>query len=146
MKRVKEKLRLFKQSIKNNRGFTFVELLIVITILAILATLAVNTFKGVTPDAKKKAVMINFRTFETALEIYYMNYSQYPTSEEGLQKLVSSGLIKNTKDVLMDPWGYPYNYRYPGNFSDKPEMWSNGADGKSGGEGENSDITNWEEY
>jgi len=144
MNKIKKILRLIQQSIKNNQGFTFVELLIVITILAILATLAVNTFKGVTPDAKKKAVMINFRTFETALEIYYMNYSQYPTNEEGLPKLVSAGLIKNTKDALIDPWGYPYNYRYPGNSSDKPEIWSNGADGKPGGEGENADITNWE--
>ena len=144
MNKIKQKLNAFKQAIRNNKGFTFVELLIVITILAILATLAVNTFKGVTPDAKKKAVMINFRTFETALEIYYMNYGQYPTTEEGLQKLVSAGLIKNTKDVLKDPWSKPYNYRYPGIYSDRPEIWSNGADGKPGGEGENADITNWE--
>jgi len=144
MNKIREKLNMFTQAISNNKGFTFVELLIVITILAILATLAVNTFRGVTPDAKKKAVMINFRTFETALEIYYMNNGQYPTTEEGLQKLVTDGLIKNTKDALIDPWKKPYNYRYPGIYSDKPEIWSYGADGQEGGEGENADITNWE--
>ena len=141
---MREKLKLIKQSIQNNQGFTFVELMIVIAILALLGTLAVSQYKRIIPDSRIKLVTTDFRTFETALEVYAANYGQYPATEEGLQALVTAGLIKNTKNALNDPWGNPYNYRYPGNFSDGPEIWSYGADGKEGGEGDNADIVNWE--
>jgi len=141
---IRKKLNLIKQSIRNHQGFTFVELLIVITILAILGTLAVSRFRGVVPDAKIKVAKANIRTFETILETYYFRFGQYPSTEEGLQKLAAEKLIENPKEALKDPWGNPYNYRYPGIYVDKPEIWSYGADGKEGGEGENADITNWD--
>jgi len=143
MNKVRAKLNLIK-SISNSQGFTFVELLIVITIIAILATLAVSRFRGVVPDAKIKIAKTNIRTFENILEAYYFRFDQYPTTEEGLQKLAEAGLLENPNDALKDPWKNPYNYRYPGIHSDKPEIWSYGADGQEGGEGENADITNWQ--
>ena len=140
---MRERLKLIKQAIRDNQGFTFVELLIVITILAILGTLAISKFGGVVSDTKVKTAKANIRIIETPLMVYYSKYGQYPTTEEGLQKLAEAGLIKNPKEALIDPWGNPYNYRYPGLYSDEPEIWSYGADGKEGGEGENADITNW---
>jgi general secretion pathway protein G len=133
-----------KQVFRNNEGFTLIELMIVIAILAILGAFAVNTFKGVIPNAKLTAVKSNFNTFENALEAYSLNHNSYPTSEEGLQRLVSDGLIKNKKDALLDPWKNPYQYRYPGKFTDSFEIWSFGADGVEGGEGANADIKSWE--
>jgi len=142
--KMKEKLRLIQQAIRNNQGFTFVELLIVITILAILSTLAISRFGGALDSTKIKAAKAKIALFETNLERYYIMFDQYPTTEEGLQKLAEAEVIKNTKDALIDPWGNPYNYRYPGIFSKGPEIWSFGADGKEGGEGVNADINNWE--
>ena len=141
---MRKRLKSIEQAIKNNKGFTFVELVIVIAILAMLATLAVSQYRRLLPNAKIDLVSTDFRTFETALEVYAASYGQYPTTEEGLQKLITAELIKKTKGALNDPWGNPYNYRYPGNFSDAPEIWSYGADGKEGGEGDNADIVNWE--
>jgi len=90
------------------------------------------------------AVKTDIGTFETALDAYYLNHNTYPTTEEGLQKLATDGLIKNKKDTLNDPWNNPYQYRYPGKFGESPEIWSFGADGVEGGEGINADILSWE--
>jgi len=144
MNRIKEKLNALKLAIRNNQGFTFVELLIVLTILAILGTIAITNYSSLVPGAKIKVAKSNIKTFELALKAYHFRFDQYPTTEEGLQKLGEVGLIENPKEALNDPWGKPYNYRYPGIYSDKPEIWSYGADGKEGGEGDNADITNWE--
>lgn len=141
IKFLKERIKLI---FRNNEGFTLIELMIVIAILAILGAFAVNTFKGVIPNAKLTAVKANFSTFENALEAYSLNHNTYPSTEEGLQKLVTDGLIKNKKDALLDPWNTPYQYRYPGKFSESFEIWSFGADGVEGGEGPNADIKSWE--
>ena len=141
---MKEKLKSVKQAIRNNQGFTFVELLIVITILAILSTLAISKFGGALDSTKIKAAKTKISLLEGDLERYYVLIGQYPTTEEGLQKLAEAEVIKNTKDALNDPWGNLFNYRYPGNYSKSPEIWSYGADGKEGGEGVNADINNWE--
>ena len=141
MKRLLQQIKLIT---RNNEGFTLLELMIVITIIAIIGGFAVSKFTGMVDKTKITAVKTDFGTFETALDAYYLNHNSYPTTEEGLQKLVSEGLIKNKKDTLADPWNNPYNYRYPGKFSDGPEIWSYGADGKEGGEGMNADILNWE--
>lgn len=133
-----------KKILSNNEGFTLLELMIVITIIAIIGGFAVSRFTGVLDKTKVTAVKTDIGTFETALDAYYLNHNNYPTTEEGLQKLATEGLIKNKKDTLSDPWNNPYQYRYPGQFGDSPEIWSFGADGVEGGEGMNADIKSWE--
>jgi len=144
MKLIKKLAQTIKQVFANNEGFTLLELMIVITIIAIIGGFAVSKFTGVLDKTKVTAVKTDIGTFETALDAYYLNHNTYPTTEEGLQKLATDGLIKNKKDTLNDPWNNPYQYRYPGKFGESPEIWSFGADGVEGGEGINADILSWE--
>jgi len=145
MKRIEQLLRKVKQvfnNFNNNEGFTLIELMIVIAILAILGAFAVNTFKGVIPNANIQAAKTDILNFSNVLTQYSIqNNGKYPTTEEGLQKLVTDGMLKSK---LLDPWKNPYQYRYPGQFGDTPEIWSYGADGVEGGEGANADIKSWE--
>ncbi|HOK01106.1 MAG TPA: type II secretion system major pseudopilin GspG [Spirochaetota bacterium] len=131
-------------NVASDEGFTLLELMIVITIIAIIGGFAVSRFTSTVDKTKVTAVKTDFGTFETALEAYYLNHNSYPSTSEGLQKLMDEGLLKNKKDTLLDPWNNPYQYRYPGQFSDGPEIWSYGADGKEGGDGINADIKSWE--
>lgn len=144
MKKIRPIIKRFSIIVNSHEGFTLLELLIVITIIAIIGGFAVSKFTGVVDKTKITAVKADFSTFDTALDTYYLNHNTYPTTEEGLQKLVADGLLKNKKETLTDPWNTPYQYRYPGQFSDGPEIWSLGADGKEGGEGINADIKSWE--
>ena len=144
MKKIRQMLKKTADIIKCDKGMTLLELLIVITIIAIIGGFAISRFTGVVDKTKVTAAKSDFNTFETALETYYLNHNTYPTTEEGLQKLISEGLLKSKKDTLADPWNNPYQYRYPGQFSNEPEIWSFGADGKEGGEGINADIKSWE--
>ncbi len=134
----------FRKLIKNSEGFTLIELLIVIAILAILGGFAVSKFTGILDDTKVSTAKSKMKNFELPLSRYNMKYGTYPTTDEGLNKLVEEGFIKQSKDALLDPWKNPYQYRFPGEFSPEPEIWSLGADGKEGGEGKNADITSWE--
>lgn len=138
IKRFSERIKLI---FNNNEGFTLIEVMIVIVIIAILGAFAVNTFKGVIPNANLTAAKTDIKNFSMVLEQYNLQNGNYPTSEEGLQKLVTDGMLKSK---LIDPWKNPYQYRYPGKFGDTPEIWSYGADGKEGGEGANADINSWE--
>lgn len=144
MKKIRLMLKKTGTSLYYHEGFTLLELLIVITIIAIIGGFAVSKFSGIVDKTKVTAVKADFSTFDTALDTYYLNHNTYPTTQEGLQKLVTDGLLKNKKETLTDPWNTPYQYRYPGQFSDGPEIWSFGADGKEGGEGMNADIKSWE--
>lgn len=139
--RLMERAKQFLNSLNNNDGFTLIELMIVIAILAILGAFAVNTFKGVIPNANVTAAKSDIKNFSMVLEMYKLQNGNYPTSEEGLQKLVTDGMLKSK---LIDPWKNPYHYRYPGQFGEVPEIWSTGADGVDGGEGANADIKSWE--
>ena len=136
-------IKLFRL-LKDNHGFTLLELMIVVAIIAIMAGFAVTKFTGVLDNTRVTAAKTDFKTFEFSLEAYYMKNSRYPSSEEGLQALVDEGFIQKKSDSLLDPWKNPYQYRYPGEYSDVPEIWSLGADGIEGGEGVNADIPNWD--
>ena len=136
-------IKLIKK-VQNNRGFTLLELMIVVAIIAIMAGFAVTKFTGVLDNTRVTAVKTDFKTFEFALEAYYMKNSRYPSTDEGLQALIDDGFVQKKSDALLDPWKHPYQYRYPGEYIDGPEMWSLGADGTEGGEGANADIPNWD--
>lgn len=144
MKSLTQVLKKIRSRISGNSGFSMVEIMIVVVIIAILSGLAATQFMGQLDSAKAKAARADIETFSTALEAYRLNNGNYPATDEGLQKLLDEKLIRKKKDVLLDPWETPYQYRYPGeNDSSTYEIWSLGGDKKEGGEGINADIKSW---
>jgi general secretion pathway protein G len=140
----------------DDRGFTFIEIMVVVAILAILAALVVPRIMGRTDDAKRTAAKVQIRNLEGALQLYKLDNGIYPTTEQGLKALVekpSVGVIpKKWKlggylpKLPEDPWGNPYKYLSPVQRADQKldyEVTSLGTDGEVGGEGVNADITNW---
>jgi len=133
-------------------GFTFIEIMVVVAILAILAALVVPRVMGRTDDAKRTAAKVQIRNIEGALQLYKLDTSMYPTTDQGLKALIEKptvGVIpKNWKaggyldKVPLDPWGTPYKYMSPSLKGDY-EIISLGVDGEPGGEGKNADIMNW---
>ncbi len=137
-------------------GFTFIEIMVVVAILAILAALVVPRIMGRTDDAKRTAAKVQIRNIEGALQLYKLDNGVYPTTEQGLRALIekpSVGVIpKKWKlggylpKLPEDPWGNPYKYLSPvqkGDYKVEYEIASLGTDGEVGGEGVNADITNW---
>ena len=134
-------------------GFSLVEVMIVVVILAILATLLVPHVMGRTEDAKRAAAKAQIQSFESALQLYRLDNGLYPSNEQGLQALVSKPATgpapTNWKaggylqKIPADPWGYAYKYTSPGQQADY-EVVSFGADGVRGGEGKNADIVSWD--
>ncbi len=145
MKKTFNRVRTVMQFTKKNDGFTLLELLIVVAIIAIMGGFAVTKLTSVLDSTKVKAVDADIKTFKMNLERFYIENNKYPTTEEGLQKLVDAGMIEKKKNALLDPWDNPYQYRYPGQNSEGPEIWSFGADKQEGGEGINADIKSWEQ-
>src|SRR5688572_19095420 len=106
---------------QKRRGFTLVEIMVVVVILGILAATIIPQFIGTTHDAKVSAAKSTIAELEVALERFQINMERHPTSEEGLKVLVeppSSDATKwrgpYIKMLRPDPWGYPYQFRYPG--------------------------------
>jgi general secretion pathway protein G len=134
------------------RGFTFIEIMVVVAILAILAALVVPRIMGRTDDAKRTAAKVQIRNIEGALQLYKLDNGVYPSTEQGLKALIekpSVGVIpKKWKvggylpNLPEDPWGNSYKYLSPSKKGDY-EITSLGTDGEVGGEGVNADITNW---
>ncbi|MFD1217668.1 type II secretion system major pseudopilin GspG [Microbulbifer celer] len=135
-------------SLRKSRGFTLIEIMVVIVILGVLGAMVVPSILGKTGEARIKAAKSDLRTIETALDMYRMDNFVYPSSEQGLEALVTkpSGFpeAKNWTDPYLkreakDPWGNPYQYLSPGS-SGPYDLFSLGADGKPGGEGEAGDL------
>jgi len=136
---------------KNSKtGFTLIELLIVMIIIGLLASLVgPRLFKHV-GEAKTKTAKAQIELLGTALDSYRLDIGSYPTTEQGLDALREkpSGVEEWNgpylpKDVPEDPWGNDYHYKCPGEHGDY-DLYSYGADGKSGGEGEDADVKSWE--
>lgn len=119
---------------KRNDGFTMIEIMIVVTIIAILSGVSISVYRNYLSKTKVETAKNQIRQFELPIQ----TLGQVPTTEEGIKKLLEEGLIK--KNALNDPWGNPYMYRAPGSNGQPYEIWSWGADGKEGGEGFNKDI------
>jgi general secretion pathway protein G len=142
------------QKLRDNRGFTLIEIMVVVVILALLAALVGPRIMGRTDDAKIADAKVQIRNIESALKFYKLDNSVYPSTEQGLQALVekpATGLIpKNyraegyleSKKVPKDPWGNDYVYLSPGEHGDY-DLCSLGTDGATGGEGKNADICSW---
>lgn len=133
-------------------GFTLIEIMVVVTILAILSVLVVPKLIGRTDEAKRVAAKVQIKNIEGALQMYKLDNGDYPTTEQGLDALVSRPSVgeapKNWREggylpkVPKDPWGNPYVYISPGTHGDY-DLASYAGDGESGGDGKNADIESW---
>ena len=140
---------------KTQGGFTLIELMVVIVIIGILAAYIAPKFIGRTEDAKINAAKAQIRSFETSLKLFRLDNGFYPSTEQGLESLMSppasgripenykkGGYIESAK-IPDDPWGTPYVYASPGSQGFDYEIVSLGSDGVEGGEDENADIKSW---
>ena len=143
-------LRLRLRFVNNSSGFSLIELLVVIIILGLLAGLVGPRLFSRVGQSKTAAARAQIELFSAALDQYRLDVGSYPATAAGLQALVQNAnapnwngpyLKKNT--VPSDPWGKPYLYKCcPGDHGDF-DIWSLGADGAAGGDGENADVTSW---
>lgn len=138
-----------QQELNNQRGFSLIELLIVMVILGLLASLVGPKMFGKLGMAKQKTAKTQIEMLMTAMDSYRLDVGKYPSSQEGLDALVeNSGSDKWAgpylqKGVPNDPWDNPYNYQNPGEHGEI-DIFSYGADGQSGGDGENADVGSWQ--
>jgi general secretion pathway protein G len=133
----------------NKKGFTLIELLVVILILAILAALIVPRVIGRTGDAKTAKAKSDIATLSGLVQQFHLDVGRFPSNEEGLDALrmqpsdAPGWKRLLDKEVPADPWLRPYVYEYPGlDGDDSFLIYTYGADGAPGGEGENADISN----
>lgn len=131
------------------KGFTLIELMIVIIILGLLAALVGPKLFGKVATAKLKAAKAQIELFGTALDALRLDVGRYPTTDEGLKALREKPAGMESwkgpylpKEIPNDPWGRPYIYKSPGDNGDY-DLMSYGLDGAPGGEGENEDVVSW---
>jgi len=139
---------------RKERGFTLIEIIVVVFILSLLAAIITPRIIGRTDDARIAEAKVQIKNFETALKLYKLDNGFYPGSEQGLEALIQKpivGRIPNQyreggyleqRRIPLDPWGNPYIYVCPGLHGDF-DILSYGADGKEGGESKDADITSW---
>jgi general secretion pathway protein G len=131
-------------------GYTLVELLVVLAILGLLVALAAPRVIKYLGSAKTDTARIQIEKLGGVLDLYRLEIGRYPTEQEGLESLAErppqldawDGPYLKNREALTDPWGRPYDYRSPGEHGDY-DLYTLGADGKEGGEGEDQDVTNW---
>jgi general secretion pathway protein G len=133
------------------RGFTLIEILVVVVIIGILAALVAPQVFGKIDEARVVKARQDIRAFESALDIYRLDNFRYPTTDQGLQALVTRPTdAKNwraegyVKQLMKDPWGNEYQYVAPGTRGGAFDLYSLGRDGAPGGEDVDTDIGNWE--
>ena len=142
------------QRLSLDRGFTLIEIMVVITILGILAALIVPRVVGRTDDARIAAARQDIASVMQALKLYRLDNGRYPTTEQGLQALITKpatepvpmnwkqGGYLERSSVPRDPWGQPYQYLNPG-LRGEIDVFSFGADNQSGGQNSDADIGSW---
>ena len=143
------------RQLKDNRGFTLIEIMVVVVILALLAALVGPRIMGRSDDAKIADAKVQIRNIESALKLYKLDNGVYPSTEQGLQALVEKPTVGQiprkykdegyleSKKVPKDPWDNDFLYISPGEHGDY-DLCSYGADGVKGGDGKNADICSWD--
>ncbi len=135
----------------NGGGFTLLEILVVLVILGMLASLVgPQVFKQLA-GSKSRAAELQIQELSAALDLYRLEVGSYPSTSQGLDALISqptnvsnwNGPYLKKKVIRKDPWGNDYGYRAPGQHGDF-DLWSLGADARDGGSGEDRDIHSWE--
>lgn len=142
-----------KTHLRKQQGFTLIEIIVVVVIIGILATFVAPKFLGRTDDARITKAKNDIQALESALELYKLDNFTYPTTDQGLESLITQpssdpvpanwkqgGYIKK---LQKDPWQRDYLYLSPGENAEI-DIYSLGADGIEGGEGPNADIGNWD--
>ncbi|MFO1152200.1 MAG: type II secretion system major pseudopilin GspG [Rhodospirillales bacterium] len=132
-------------------GFTLLEILVVLVILGLLAAVVAGpqVFRQL-GAAKSEAAKLQLDRVGGSLDLFRLDVGRYPAQQEGLRALVEppvgvarwNGPYLKKQESLIDPWGRPFGYRYPGQHGEY-DLWSLGADGTEGGDGENRDVVNW---
>jgi general secretion pathway protein G len=135
---------------KREAGVTLIEMLVVVTIIALFAALVLPKMMGSADKARKTQAKAQINSYLTALGSYKLDTGVYPTTEQGLQALrVKPENVNNwegpyvQKDIDLDPWQHPYVYKFPGDHGDEPDIICYGGDGQPGGDGLNADIVSW---
>jgi len=131
-------------------GVTLIEMLVVVTIIALFAAIVAPRMLSRGDAARKTAVRAQINSFMTALGAYKLDTGLFPTTEQGLNALRAKPQGLNNwqgpylpQDIPNDPWGTPYSYKFPGEHGDEPDIISYGADKQPGGDGINADIESW---
>ncbi|MGI9385626.1 MAG: type II secretion system major pseudopilin GspG [Methyloligellaceae bacterium] len=135
---------------RSEAGFTLVELLVVMAILALLASLVAPRVLGYLGSSRTKAAKLQIENIATSLQLFKLDTGRYPKTHEGIAVLVkNSGGDRNWNGpyleggkVPRDPWGNAFRYRYPGRHAEF-DIYSFGADNRQGGDGEDKDVTSW---
>ncbi len=141
-----------KESKYNQRGFTLIEVMVVVVILGILAAIVVPRLLDEPERARRTSAATQIRSFEEALGMFRLDNGYFPSTEQGLEALANQPTIGRIptrykeggyiRRIPNDPWGNSYVYLSPGVHGDY-DLLSYGADGQPGGEGDNADIANW---
>ena len=141
-----------KHLIKKDRGFTLIEIMVVLIIIGLLAGIVVTRLMGRTEEAKRIKTAVQIKNLQSSLDLYKLDSGVYPSTDQGLQALVEKPAVgempNNWKEggyidkIPKDPWGSNYVYISPGIHGDY-DLYSYGADGEEGGEGRNADIQSW---
>lgn len=142
-----------QRSLLGEAGFTLIEIMVVIAIIGILATLIVPRIMGRPDEARATAAKLDVGTIVQSLKLYRLDVGRYPTTEQGIKALVekptAEPVPQNWKaggyldSLPKDPWGNPYQYTNPGTRGEI-DVFSFGADGKPGGTGNDADFGNWQ--
>jgi len=146
-------LKVSRQRVRGRAsGFTLIEIMVVVVIIGLLAAVIVPTVVSKVDEAKVSKAKADIQSLETALTMYRLDNSKYPTSDQGLTALITQPTDPSIKHwrpggylqrVSKDPWGNDYQYVIPGSHGKEYDLFSLGADGAPGGEGIDADIGNW---
>lgn len=142
-----------EQKRRRTAGVTLIEMMVVVTIMALFAALVLPKMYRRADAARVTATRTQINGFMTALGTYKLDTSTFPATEQGLAALRIKPESANgwngpylPQDVPNDPWGRPYLYKYPGEHGDEPDITSLGADGQPGGDDVNADVVSWKNH